>query len=355
MKALAGYALMVIVGVLVVGSLVGMLLDRPVFISYAYSGSMSPTINRGDVFFINPFAGNPVVGDIIVFQTGSVWTVHRVYAETEGGYITKGDNNIATDQQSHGIPPVPGSRIAGTVITAGGRPVKIPLIGNYLGEGLSEGNRVLFAGALMILGILVFAGEGTPKARRKGKRYLTVKFRALYLLASVFLLLMVAVSTFASWEEIPVTYSVTSAGEMRDEWHLPGEEFQRKLTIENGNIYPMLYYISPGATITGVSEGEFRLGGGGEKGIILDIKAPLSTALYSPKLRVNAYPPLLPASLMGRLHGIHPMVPLMAILLEVSLFLAVLYWISGVGDENLLRIRKRRGSLLERASEVFGT
>ncbi len=149
MKTLLEYAALLIVGVLAVASLVGVLLDRPVFVSYAYSGSMAPTIGKGgDVFFINPLARSPGgVGEIMVFRTGgSVWTVHRVYAVTEDGYVTKGDNNVATDQQSHKIPPIPKDKVAGTVITVNGKPIKVPKIGNYLEGGLSGRTRVLLAG-----------------------------------------------------------------------------------------------------------------------------------------------------------------------------------------------------------------
>ncbi|ASJ15436.1 signal peptidase I [Thermococcus radiotolerans] len=353
MRALIEYPLLAIIGILVIGSLAGVLLDRPVFMSYAYSESMTPTINKGDIFFINPLARNPDVGDIIVFQTGSVWTVHRVYAVTEEGYITKGDNNIATDQQSHNIQPISRDKIAGTVVTVSGTPIKIPRLGNYLETGISDRGKILFAGLLIIVGILAFTGDEASKSAKRRKKKLTIKFKTLYALASVFLLLMVAVSTFVSWEAIPITYSVTSAGGLREGWYLPGEEFQNELTIKNNNIYPMLYYISPGPTITDVSKEEFKLGGGEEETIVVTIKAPQTTAMYAPKVQVNAYIPILPSSIVGRLYQIHPMVPLLAILLEISAFLAVLYMVSGVGNEDVLRIRRRRTSFLRGISEVF--
>ncbi|NJD98977.1 signal peptidase I [Thermococcus sp. LS1] len=353
MKRILEYTVLAIIGVLVTGSLVGMLLDRPVFISYAYSGSMEPTINKGDIFFINPLARSPEAGDIIVFQTGNVWTVHRVYAVTEGGYITKGDNNIATDQQSHNIPPIPGDRIAGTVITLNGAPLRIPQLGNYFGTGLSDRGKVLLAGLLIVIGILAFTGDETARHSRKSQKKITVKFKTLYALTSVFLLLMVAVSTLVSWEVIPITYSVTSAGGLREGWYLPGEEFQQKVTIKNSNVYPMLYYVSPGPTITGVSKDGFKLGGGEDESITVTLRAPQTTAMYSPRLQVNAYLPLLPTSVMEPLYRVHPMVPLMAILLEISAFLGVLYLVSGIGNEDVLRIRRRRSSFFREIAEVF--
>lgn len=353
MKTLLEYAALLIVGVLAVASLVGVLLDRPVFVSYAYSGSMAPTIGKGDVFFINPLARSPGVGEIMVFRTGSVWTVHRVYAVTEDGYVTKGDNNVATDQQSHKIPPIPKDKVAGTVITVNGKPIKVPKIGNYLEGGLSGRTRVLLAGGLIVLGILSFAGDGGSKGHKKRKRETVLRFKTLYLLASILLLIMVAVSTFVSWEALPVTYSSTSAGGLREGWYLPGEEFRQNVTVRNDNRYPMMYRTSAGPTITDVSSGGFKLGGGEEKDLVLTIRAPNATGLYSPKLQVNAYPPLLPAPILVYLYEIHPMVPLMAILAEISVLLGALYVISGVGNEEVIRIRRRRGSFLSGISEVF--
>ncbi|ASJ11654.1 signal peptidase I [Thermococcus thioreducens] len=354
MRRVVEYLALTVIGILVTGSLVGMLIDRPVFMSYAYSGSMEPTINKGDVFFINPISRNPEVGDIIVFQTGDVWTVHRVYAITEDGYITKGDNNIATDQQSHDIPPIPKERIAGTVITVKGTPLRIPQLGNYLGTGLSDRGKVLLAGALILVGILAFAGDETSHSRKRKKK-ITVKFRTLYALASVFLLIMVAVSTFVSWETVPITYSVTSAGGLREGWYLPGEEFQQEITIKNRNLYPMTYFVSMGPTITAVSEDGFMLEEGEERSITVTLKAPQKTAMYSPRLQVNAYMPILPVPVLDALYRIHPMVPLLAILVEISLFLGIFYVILGIGNEDILRIRRRRTSLLREISEVFRT
>ena len=353
MKSAVEYTLLAVVVVLVLGSLLGVLMNRPVFISYAYSESMKPTIGKGDVFFINPFEKNPEVGDIIVFQTGNTWTVHRVFAVTEEGYITKGDNNIATDQQSRNVPPIPGEKIAGTVITVGGRPVKIPKLGNYVGNALSDRGKVLVAGLLIIIGVFAFTGEEASRSRKKRRKFMTVRFKTLYLLASAFLLVMVAVATFVSWEVVPIDFAVTSAGGLREGWYLPGEEFQQDITVANHNVYPMLYYISPQYPATEVSSEKFRLGRGEEKGITVTVEAPSETSLYTASVRVNAYMPLLPSSVIERLYLINPIVPLLAILVELSVFLGAVYVIAGIGNEEVVRIRKRRVSSIKGISEVF--
>ena len=352
MKTFLEYLIIALLGVLVIGSLAGAILDRPVFMSYAYSGSMTPTINKGDVFFIDPLARNPGVGDIIVFKVGNTWTVHRVAAITEEGYITRGDNNIATDQQSHNIPPITRGQIGGTVVQIGGYVPTIPRVGNYLEGGLSDRGKILLGALLIVVGIVAFGG-GEARRGGKGKKFFVVKFRTLFMLASAFIILMVAISIFVSWEVVPIEYSVTSAGGSRKNWYQPGEEFQSGISVENHNFYPMVYYVSASSPVTGLSADKFRLSSGESEDLTVTIVAPQATSVYTTKVRVNAYPPLLPASVMDRLYSVHPMVPLFGILAVVSAFLGVLYIISGMGSEDVLRIRKKRHSRSKGIPEVF--
>jgi len=352
MRALAEYTLVTVVGVLVLASLVGALMDRPVFMSYAYSESMTPTIDKGDLFFINPLARNPEVGDVIVFKAGDRWTVHRIAAITSAGYITKGDSNVATDQQSHNIPAIKKDQVAGTVVSINGWIPTIPRVGNYLEEGLTGRNKILIGGLLVIVGALAFTG-GDSKRRRRGKRFYVVKFKSLYLIASALLIVMMAISIFVSWEVVPVEYAVTSAGGLRDGWYLPGEVFQKEITVENRNIYPLLYYVSGDSRVTSISRESFELGRNDEEKISITIKAPEETSVYTSKVRVNAYPHLLPASWISALYRKNPMLPLIAILAEIGAFLGVLYLVSGIGNEDAVKIRKRRTSRTGGILEVF--
>ena len=352
MKTFLEYTLIAVLGVLVIGSIAGAVLERPVFMSYAYSGSMTPTIDRGDLFLINPLARDPDVGDIIVFKVGSTWTVHRVAAITTEGYLTRGDNNIATDQQSHSIPPITKEQIGGTVIEINGHVPTIPKVGDYLENGISDRGKIFLGAILIIIGILAFGG-GEASRSGKRKKFFVVKFRTLFMLASAFLILMVAISIFVSWEVVPIEYSVTSAVGNRENWYQPGEEFQSEVNVENHNFYPMVYYVSAPSPVTGLSTEKFRLSRDGKEDLTVTIVAPQTTSVYSTKVRINAYPPLLPASVMDRLYSVHPMVPLLGILAVVSAFLGVLYVLSGMGSEDVLRIRKKRHSKSKGIPEVF--
>lgn len=354
MNKIIEYGILAFVGTILIGSLLGVLMDRPVFISYAYSSSMSPTIDKGDVFFINPLARNPQVGDIVVFNAGGTWTVHRVVGIVEAGYLTRGDNNIATDQQSRNTPPITEGQIGGKVITINGNPITVPKLGLYLNDAnLSDQGKMIIAGLLVIFGVFAFTG-GEKEKRKRGKRFIRIKFKTLYLLSAVLLLVMVSAATFVSWQMFPIEYAVTSAGGVREGWYLPGESFEQEISLQNKNFYPMYYYISASSPdIDYITETQFELSKGEEKSIVVGVTAPKRTSIYVAKVRINAYMPLLPKSVITYLYGINPVMPLLAILVELSLFLGAFYVISGIGNEDVLRIKRRRTSFRRGISEVF--
>lgn len=355
MRKLIEYFLILTVSVIVVGSIVGALLDRPVFMSYVSSDSMTPTLNRGDLFFISPFSRNADIGDIIVFNLRGSWTVHRVVAIVEEGYITKGDNNVATDQQDGRASPISKDKIAGKVVIIGSSPLKIPQLGTYIQKGISGRNKMLLAALMIIVGALAFTGEA-PKHKRKRAKFIKVKFKTLYILTSAFLLVMLSASIFVSWQVFPIEYAVTSAGGQREGWVLPGSTFERNITIKNGNFYPMVYYLEPQTGgISSLSETHFELGPQEEETVKVTIKAPEETSLFTDRIRVNAYIPLLPESLIDSLYRINPVLPVFTVLFETAVFLGLLYFISGIGNEDVLKIRNRRSSLLRQIKmEVFG-
>lgn len=355
MKKFLEYFLILAVSVFVVGSILGALLDRPVFMSYVYSDSMTPTINKGDLFFMNPFSRGADVGDVIIFNLRGRWTVHRVVGIVEEGYITKGDSNVATDQQEGRALPVSKDKIAGKVITIGDSPLKIPQLGTYLQRGISGRTKMLLAALMIIVGALAFTGEA-PKHRKKRPKFTRVKFKTLYILASAFLLIMLSLSIFISWQVFPMEYAVTSAGGQREGWVLPGSTFERQITIKNGNFYPMSYYLEPESPRIGaISETNFELSPQEEKRVTVMINAPEETSLFSDKVKVNAYMLVLPKSLMDSLYSVHPLAPLFAILSETAAFLGLLYFISGIRNEDVLKIRNKRSSLLRQIKmEVFG-
>lgn len=101
----------------------------PIELSYATSGSMEPTIHRGDGYVVVP-ANDVEPGNIIMFRQidGEGFVTHRVVEQTDEGYWTRGDANPTPDQAA-GHPPVSSDRIVGTALTVGGTPLTLPLVG----------------------------------------------------------------------------------------------------------------------------------------------------------------------------------------------------------------------------------
>ena len=61
------------------------------------SGSMEPELPVGSVCLVDCQQKEPETGDIISYKAKDTIITHRVIEETDGGYITKGDNNSVAD------------------------------------------------------------------------------------------------------------------------------------------------------------------------------------------------------------------------------------------------------------------
>ncbi|MDV3293547.1 MAG: signal peptidase I [Nitrososphaerales archaeon] len=124
--------------------------------------SMYPTLEEGDLVVVrNTPVSSINVGTIIVYNppcsTTGASVIHRVVSEGGGGFITKGDNNFATDQQA-GIAagPVTPSCVEGTVVFV------VPYL-EKLAFLPYDANYIF---AALLIAILVY---GEVAARRKGE------------------------------------------------------------------------------------------------------------------------------------------------------------------------------------------
>lgn len=118
------------------------------------SGSMSPTINTGDVIFVYDRDPNTIQeGDIITYDLSgeeTEVTTHRVVDIVEGDdgerlFVTKGDANEEPDQYQ-----VPADSVIGVMPRGGTLPAIVP----YLGRAL------LFAQSKLGIALLVFLPVG---------------------------------------------------------------------------------------------------------------------------------------------------------------------------------------------------
>ncbi|WP_297436486.1 signal peptidase I [Thermococcus sp.] len=350
MKKLIELILAVIILVFIIGSLAGFLLNRPVFLSYAYSKSMTPTIDKGDLFIMNPLARNFDVGDIIVFHRHGGWTVHRIFAVTDDGFITKGDNNVATDQQDGLYPPVKRPDIAGKVVVLFRKPLVIRGGGAFIQSARAKLSNVYVIAVLLFIGaFLTFSGSSK---RRKRIKYYRVSVRTLYAAISVLIIAGFLFVTVASWGTLAFTYSSTLAGGQRAGWYLPGSTFEKNLSVENRAVYPFYYFVSGGNERVELLGPTFlRLDGGSSASVLAHVTVPTDTRIYREEFQVRSYPAILPVSLVTFLYSFNPYLPLVAYALFLSAVLWTFYVLSGVSEGDILRIRKRRGSLL---SKILG-
>ena len=132
-------------------------------------GSMSPTINMGDLVIVNPTDFEEVeVNDVIAFRDRdrNIPVTHRVVNITEGGLITKGDANEDPD---HWV--VKPDDIIGKVSFT------IPLVGYFVHYARSKYGfifLVLIPGMIVIYGevrniLTYWKGSKTKKKRRRKK------------------------------------------------------------------------------------------------------------------------------------------------------------------------------------------
>ncbi len=348
-----GTAVSIAVLVIVISVLFGTFFNRPVLVSYVLSESMEPTLMTGDVIFINPFAANANINDIIVFKSGQNYVVHRIVGVTAEGFITKGDNNIATDQLSE-KPYVQEEDIVGRIIMLGSHPVAIPGGGEFI-KGISSeigNNKIALIALLIIFGLYFTLGDESAREKKRNKGTVKIGFPVIYFIFSILILIIISLSMVMVAEERYIEYSTTVAiGSKNPDWVTPGAVFERELDIGNYGKYPYYYkleIISPRLSLK--ENSVFLMGPGGEKKIVAKIQAPAETSLNAERIRIWKILPLLPPQLIEWSFGINPYLAILAIDLEIASLLAVVYFISGGQNERPIRFKANRTFRLLRSS-----
>lgn len=318
-------------------SVLSLILDAPLLLAYIKSDSMSPTLNKNDLVFINIFDRNFNEGDIVVFNSNGDWICHRIVREVEGGYITKGDRNIATDQFG-GKEIVTRERIVGKILSISGDPINIPL-----GVEFEKVENTFAKNKLLLFFFLSFAGLlliGKGERKKRCKKYLRISAKTLFAISSLLILTMFSLANVVAFEKRTISYGTTSAGGLREDWVLPGEVFSRQIEFENRGAYPYYYRISPdSANLKFEGEG-FILYPGERRVIEIEIHAPEDTSLHTEKLSVAKYIPLLPIEVIDALSSAHPYLPILAMDFEIALVLLLVY-VFGNFENEVIKIKRR--------------
>ena len=325
---------MVLLMIFAVFSVVGAILERPVFLSYITSNSMQPTLNKNDLILLNPFARNYNIGDIIVFHNGEKWICHRIFAKTQDGFLTKGDNNIVTDQLE-GVPPVKPEKIAGKVVTINEKPLKIPGVGDKI-EQISN---VLIENKYFTLIFFLIVGLKDVFAikRRRKARFVKISYQQLYTLASVFVLITFSITLSTMISEVDIEYGMTLAGSAKPGWVYPDETFLRDVEIRNPTVFPLIYAVVDKSDRAEVKD-VFVLLPGEKKIVFVKINAPEETSIFYERIYVAKILPVFPLFAIKALVDLNVYLILIAEIALLAILLYIGYKLTEVKERYRIRV-----------------
>ncbi|WP_144901284.1 signal peptidase I [Halobellus captivus] len=368
-----GGLLLVVVGSIVLGQVIG----QPVLFSYVETGSMEPMLRPNDGFVAIPMAlAGPVVpGDVIVFDAenlnGGNLVTHRVVGTTDSGYITKGDANPVTDQDS-AEPPVQDTQIVAKALQIGGTIVVIPKLGLIViaaNTAVTEVQRTLavlfgtrallgpqgLAYVLFGFGVVTYAvteliASNTDATRRrtipKRQGHKPASNGALYVvgLTAVLILLLTASMTVPGGEQ---TFDVVSSSQDAPGIRVieSGTEETVQYRIPSNGVLPVVAFLEPTSEGIRADPPSVYVPANEVRESILTISAPSETGYYTRSITEHRYIAVLPVETIEALYRIHPWAPILVIDALVGLGFA------GIGVSVLYgsrRVRSRELPVRER-------
>lgn len=361
------------VGVLVVlvaaaAVVVGALFGQPLLVGFVDSGSMQPVLSPGDGFVVLPaaLAGDVEAGDVVVYDAerlhGGGLVTHRVVDVTPRGFVTRGDANPATDQES-GEPPVKRAQVVGVALQVGGRLLSIPHLGAVVGlVGALQARLAALLGTPSLLGAqglayLLFAASlgwyavgawrdrrGRARARgrtqSRGRSVRPVLLALALLVAAAATVGMVAPSGTQKYPVVSAEFDSPGARVVPT-----GESETTVHRVGNGGLLPVVVFLEPGSEGIDVSPRELRLGGHSGANATVTLSAPPETGYYRRYLVEHRYLGVLPPALVRSLYRLHPWAPIVAI----DALVGGAVYLLGAGLVGTSPIRSREGpSLLRR-------
>jgi signal peptidase len=372
LRSTLGSAVTALLVAVVIAMFVGQQIGQPILLGFVVTGSMSPTLEPGDGFVAVPpeLAGEVEEGDVVTFDArqleGGGLTTHRIVGETDEGYITQGDANPFTDQDSD-EPPVQESQIKAVAWQFNGEVVVIPHLGaaaiamqggvetaiGFLSGvpglgGLAEGNAqalMIAAGGLLVL--YSFASDRVSNGRR-GKNRSQSRDRVIKAsFVLVVLLLFITVPLTASMV-LPSgvdTLSIVSSESPSDDPTVIQQGTSRTVAynVSNGGFLPRVAVIEPASNGVSVEQRTLVVWRGESAGTNAIISAPEETGVYVRSISQWQYVMLLPLPVLLTLHSIHPFVAVAAVN-GVVIAAVTAVFVLAVGLEPF-RFRNRSGNL----------
>lgn len=370
LRTLLGHVGTLAVAALVAVVVLGALFGQPLLVSFVETGSMRPVLAPGDGFVVvpGPLAGPIESGDVVVYDAerihGSGLVTHRVVGATDRGFVTKGDANAFTDQGS-GEPPVKRPQIVGVALQVNGRVVVVPHLGTVV-DGAGRAVGAVQAGIVRLVGSRALLGtqglayllfgasllwylvglwreRGGKTRRRTSERD---RGQSPRLVLGVLVVVVVVAATVGMVGPAGVTkYGVVSAHyDSEGPRVIPlGESETTTYRMGNGGLVPVVVFLEPASQGIDVSSRELRVEGRSGANATVTLSVPPETGYYHRYLIEHRYFALLPPPLIGTLHEVHPLAPVVAI----DALVGVSFYAVGIAllGRSRIRVRPRSGDL----------
>ncbi|PSP15322.1 signal peptidase I [Halobacteriales archaeon QH_10_67_13] len=366
----------VLVLVVTIALVSDILIGQPALLGYVESGSMTPTLSTGDGYVPIPaiLAGEITEGDVITFESSQIEggqpTTHRVVSVTGSGYVTKGDANTVTDQDS-GAPPVTDAQVTAVALQVNGGVVRIPGLGTGVGllQGLLSGVQAALGG---LFGTTLFSGErglavtlfglgaallvvefvaerrGRPDRTRSRSRFSVKRVDSRLLIGGLAVLLMLVATVGMLAPAGTTSFELISAESDAETPRVTaaGGTTERPFVSENGGLVPLRVFVEPASEGIEVPDQRVSLGRGESHEQRLRTSVPEEIGLYQRSVTEYRYFAVLPTSVIDTLHDIHPTAALLAVNLVIG-GVVTLVGVAVVGTGSLrVRERSRDGSKL---------
>lgn len=351
--------------ILVVITLVaGQFLGQPILLSFVETGSMEPTIDTGDGFVAIPaeLAGEIGEGDVVVFEAeeiqGGGLTTHRIVGETEQGYITRGDANPFTDQDSD-EPPVQEPQIVAVAWQPGGDVFTIPGLGTVVGGvqsvleslqvwlaqlfgtraflGLQGVGYLLFGASILLYLLAVYLEDDRQRERTRDRDTGTSSRKLMAALTLVVVAgataAMVAPAQSQEFGTVSAEFESDSPDVIEQG---TSESFDYQL--RNTGIVSTVVFLESNSENLAVEPGQTTLSPRSAANATVTITAPPETGYYRTFLEQHRYLRILPTPVIEALYAVHPWLPIVVIDAVVAVpFYLFGMWLLGTG-----RIRSRK-------------
>ena len=285
---------------------------EPILLTVIRSNSMYPVWERGDMVIIENLKENESIGknDIVFFKTneGNLsskgWIAHRVMdGDSKFGFITKGDANEYTDQESEGTGPIEREWIAGRALTIGESPIVIPMIG-FLSLWAEEfqSNPYLLPAIALILAMIIGFGELKSEDNRQKKKK-GIELQLIYIISGFTISIIMGATMLTSGQNINLVYEVSKQSQgvlMGSTVGIlkVGDKLSQPLSkLSNEGFLPSIGVITTDDEQIALSDNNVYLSKGEHINATYTVNAQKSGE-YDSSIRIGIFYPFLPSSII---------------------------------------------------------